>query len=184
MQTCHRARIAALVVTGFTVISIAPSAAAQGAARAGPFDPKSGRFATALPSEPARAPDTLSATSDKVWAALGQVYAELGVPLSVVDSSSHVIGAVRVTQRRPVGGDRLSRLLECGSGAYGPNAERYTVQLTLLTAIQPLGDKATIVDTRAGGQASPNGLSSTVGCASSGVLEEKIAGMLRKALGL
>ena len=120
----------------------------------------------------------------RVWAALTQIYADLGIELSVADTESHVIGALRVTQRRAVGGDRLSRLIECGTGAYGPNADRYTVKLTLLTAIQPAGEGRTVVDTRAGGQAAPNGLSSSVPCASSGVLEEKIIDMLRKTLGL
>ena len=105
-------------------------------------------------------------STDKVWAALGDVYRDLGVALSVADSQSHVLGALRVTQRRPVGGERLSRLLECGSGPYGPNAERYTVQLTLLTHVEALGDGRSIVDTRVGGSAAPNGLNSAVSCGS------------------
>src|SRR4051794_40421341 len=96
---------------------------AQGSARAGPFDPRSGRFATSLPNEVTRAPDTLSASADKVWAAITKAYTELGIPVTVVDTELKVVGALRATQRRPVGGERLSRVLECGTGPYGPNAE-------------------------------------------------------------
>ena len=177
-------RSATITAIVFSLASSASPAVAQGAARAGPFNPQSGRFGTALPNEAARAPDTLSAPSDRVWAALTQVYGDLGIQLSVVDTETHVIGALRVVQRRPVGGERLSRLLECGSGAYGPNAERYTVQLTILTAVQSIGENRTIIDTRAGGQAAPNGLNSTVPCGSTGVLAEKLIAMLRKALAL
>jgi hypothetical protein len=160
------------------------SASAQGVARAGPFDPRAGKFSSVISSEATREPDTLAVSSDKVWAALIQVYADLGIPLTVADTQSHVIGALRVVQRKPVGGDRLSRLLECGMSSYGLNADRYTVQLTALTAVQSVGERLTAIDTRVGGSASPNGINSNVACASSGVLEEKVTSMLRKALGL
>jgi hypothetical protein len=164
--------------------AIASTASAQGAARVGPFDPRSGRFSSVVTADPVRPPDTVAVSRDKVWAALIQVYADLGVPLTVADTESHVIGALRVVQRKPIGGQRLSRLLECGESAYGPNAERYTVQLTSLSAVQALGAKMTTIDTRVGATATANGQSAGVACASSGVLEEKVTAMLRKALGL
>ncbi len=149
-----------------------------------PFDSGDGCFALSLAAyEPARVPDTLAAPAAKVWNALNQVYGELGVPVTVVDTETRVVGAIRATQRRPVGGERLSRILECGSGPYGPNAEHYTVQLTVLSAVQSVGDKTTI-DTRVGGSASPNGLNSSVNCGSTGALEEKILGAVKKQLGM
>jgi len=169
----------------FVALSASPIAAsAQGAAQVGPFDPRAGKFSTVIAAEPARVPDTVAVSSDKVWAVLIQVYADLGIPLTVADTQSHVIGALRVVQRKPVGGQRLSRLLECGESSYGPNAERYTVQLTALTNVQSVGDKVSTIDTRVGGIASPNGINSSVKCASSGVLEGTVTSMVRKALGL
>jgi hypothetical protein len=157
---------------------------AQGGARVGPFDPRAGKFSTVIAAEPARAPDTLAVASDRVWAALIQVYGELGIPLTVADTQSRVIGALRVAQRKSIGGQQLSRLLECGMSSYGPNADRYAVQLTALSSVESVGGKLTTVETRVGGSASPNGINSTVACASSGVLEEKVSSMVRKALGL
>ena len=163
--------------------ALATSASAQGAARVGPFDPRAGRFSSVISSDPARAPDTLAVKSELVWAALIQVYGDLGIPLTVADTQNHVIGALRVAQNKPVGGQRLSRLLECGMSSYGPNADRYSVQLTALSSVQSLGEKVTVIDTRVSGIASPNGVNSPVGCASSGVLEERMTAMVKKALG-
>jgi hypothetical protein len=145
----------------------------------GPFDQRSGRYAVAHADAP-RPLDTLAVSSDRAWAALSGVYSDLGIPLSVIDTEVHVLGALRVQVRRPVAGERMSHTLECGSGAFGPNADRYTVALTVLSNVAPLPDGRSVVDTRVGGTASPNGLNSSVGCASSGALEDKITSELRK----
>jgi hypothetical protein len=171
-------------MVSMAVSAMTATASAQGgASRVGPFDPRAGKFSSVIAPEPARTPDTVAVSSDKVWIALIQVYADLGIPLSVADTANHVIGALRVTQRKPVGGQPLSRLLECGMNSYGANADRYTVQLTALSSVQSLGQRLTVIDTRVSGSASPNGINSTVACASSGVLEEKMTSMVRKALG-
>jgi hypothetical protein len=175
-------RSATLAIAVLLAAVAAPAARAQGA-NLGPFDPKSGRFAAAMPDGPARAADTLAAPAARAWVTLAKVYADLGIPISVVDTETHVLGALRATHRRPVGGERLSRVLECGTGSFGPNAERYTVKLTALSSIQPLADGRATLDTRVGGVAAPNGLSSSVACASTGLLEERIAAELRKLLG-
>lgn len=173
--------LALMVLLGHPVVAVA---FAQGTVGIGPFDPRAGKFSTFISGESARAPDTIAVSSDKVWAALIQVYGELGVALTVADTQSHVLGALRLVQRKPVGGRPLSRLLECGESAYGPNADRYTVQLTALTAVESLGAKLTAIDTRVSGSAAGNGASTSVACSSSGALEERVATMVRKALGL
>jgi hypothetical protein len=169
------------LIASFTATAI--PAAAQGSARAGPFDPRSGRFATSLPNEGSRTPDTVAAPLEKVWAAINKAYGELGIPVTVVDTELKVVGALRAPQRRPLAGARLSSILECGTGPYGPNAERYSVQLTSLSAVASVGDR-TIIDTRVGGSAAPNGLNSSVSCGSTGVLEEKVLEAVRKQLGM
>jgi len=169
-----------IVLLALPAVSIAASAQSAGL---GPFDARAGKFGSVIISEAARTPDTIAVPREKVWAALIQVYAELGISLTVADTESHVIGALRVAQRKPIGGQQLSRLLECGVSSYGPNADRYAVQLTALSAVQSVGEGLTTIDTRVGGSASPNGINSTVSCASSGVLEAKVTAMVRKALG-
>jgi hypothetical protein len=180
------ARVACARVLGalalLVALGVAPSAHAQ---RAGEvtttFDPRSGRFGGEL-GEGSRAPDTLAVTADRLWAVLPDAYAELGVPLTVVDTAAHYLGARSVTMRRPVGGLRLSRIVECGTGSFGPNAERYTVQLTVLSAVQPVDATHSLVVTRVGGSAAPNGLSSSVKCQTNGALEDKLLSVLRARL--
>jgi hypothetical protein len=146
----------------------------------GAIDSKSGRFLNEFSGVPAHAPDTLAVSDARVFAALPAVFAALAVPLTVVDSSAKAMGAVRVLVRRPIAGQRLSLLLECGTGTYGPNAERYSVQLTLVARARAIDSSHAEVLTMARGDAAPNGLSTSVGCASSGRLEEKFVELLRK----
>lgn len=165
-----------------TVVA-APAARAQRAGEAsGLFDPKSGRFGSSVGEEAGRVPDTLDVPAARAWAMLPAVFEELGVPLSVVDSSNLYLGAVRVTTRRPVGGLRLSMIIECGTGNYGPNAERYTVQLTVLSGVHSIDAGHSTIESRVMGNASPNGLSGSVRCGSNGALEERIVSVLRDKL--
>jgi hypothetical protein len=148
----------------------------------GAIDSKSGRFLNEFSGVPARAPDTLAVSEARVFAALPAVFTALAVPLTVVDSSAKAMGAVRVLVRRPIAGQRLSLLLECGTGSYGPNAERYSVQLTLVARAKAIDSTHTEVLTMVRGDAAPNGLSTSVNCASSGRLEERFAELLRQEI--
>ena len=65
-----------------------------------------------------------------------------------------------------------------------PNAERYTVQLTLLAAVHAVDAAHTEVHTRVEANASPNGLSTVVKCLPTGRLEDRFAEQLKKELGL
>ena len=161
-----------------------PAAAQRAGETGGAIDLKSGWFGSVFSTEPAHTPDTLATTDAHVFAVLPKVFEAIGVPLSVVDTNSKVMGALRVPVRRPIGGQRLSLLLECGTGSYGPNAERYTVQLTLLAAVRAVDAGHTEVQTRVEGNASPNGLSTVVKCLSTGRLEERFTEQLKKELGL
>ena len=145
----------------------------------GAIDSKSGRFLNEFTGVPARVPDTLAVSDARVFAALPAVFSALAVPLTVVDSSARAMGAVRVLVRRPIAGQRLSLLLECGTGSYGPNAERYSVQLTLVARAKAIDSTHTEVMTMVRGDAAPNGLSTSVKCASSGRLEDRFAELLR-----
>jgi hypothetical protein len=175
-------RYTLMAVTTFAALLGGSRGVSAQSPRVGPFDPRTGRFGTILNGEPAREADTLNVSPEQAWRALTHVYEQLHIPLTVADTEAHVLGAIRGVQRRPVGGLRLSQMLECGMGVYGPNAERYTVQLTALTSVAPAGPDHSLISTRVGGIASPNGLNSSVNCSSSGALEEKIIAMLREAV--
>lgn len=148
----------------------------------GAMDLQSGRFAAVFSTEPVRAPDTIAASPVRTFAVLPRAFEALGVPISLVDTAAVVLGAVRVLVRRPIGGDRLSLLLECGNGSYGPNADRYSVQLTMLAAVRAVDSTHSEVHTRVEGSASPNGLNTNVRCGSTGRLEERFVALLRREL--
>jgi hypothetical protein len=173
----------AAVAAAFLVIGGARVEAQRAGESGGVIDAKSGRFMTQFSGVPARAPDTLAVSEDRVFAALPAVFTALAVPLTVVDSAAKGMGAVRVLVRRPIAGQRLSMLLECGTGNYGPNAERYSVQLTLVARAKAVDSTHTELLTMVRGDASPNGLSTSVSCASSGRLEDRFVELLRKEVG-
>jgi hypothetical protein len=171
-------------VAAFVLVLGAARAGAQRAGESGgAIDSKSGRFLGEFSRVPARAPDTLAVSDERVFAALPAVFTALAVPLTVVDSSARAMGALRVVVRRPISGQRLSLLLECGTGSYGPNAERYTVQLTLVARAKAIDSTHSEVLTMVRGDAAPNGLNTNVPCASTGRLEERFIELLRKELG-
>ncbi len=184
MRPTTKLALVTLATLAALLAPIVHASAQRAGESSGMIDMKSGRIANVFSAASSRAPDTLATSADKVFAALPAVFASLPVPLTVVDTVARAMGAVRVTVRRPIGGERLSLLLECGSGSYGPNAERYTVQLTLLSLVRVIDASHTALDTRVSGLATQNGLSSSVGCSSTGRLEDKLAALLRQQLGL
>jgi hypothetical protein len=110
-------------------------------------------------------------------------HSELDIPLSVADSATHVIGAVYLSRRRPVGGQRLSRILACGDGTFGPNADHYEVQLTALSAVAPIDSAHTALSIAVAGVATVNGHNSTIACSTTGWLEQRILDEVRKITG-
>jgi hypothetical protein len=171
-------KLMVLVVT--TVVALgAPLRAQDGTPRSGAFDLKTGRFARTFGALQ-RPPDSLAVGSARVWAALPAVYSELDIPLSVADSETHVIGAMYLSRRRPVGGERLSRILECGDGSFGPNADHYEVQLTALAAVAPIDSTHTALTIAVAGVAMANGNNSRVACSTTGRLERKILEEVQK----
>jgi hypothetical protein len=171
------------VAAAVVMLGAAPAGAQRAGESGGAIDSKSGRFLNEFSRVPARAPDTLAVSAERVFAALPAVFTTLAVPLTVVDTAARAMGAVRVLVRRPISGQRLSLLLECGTGNYGPNAERYSVQLTLVARAKAVDSTHSEVLTMVSGDAAPNGLNTSVGCASTGRLEERFAELLRKELG-
>jgi hypothetical protein len=118
----------------------------------------------------------LSATPAETWRAVAAAYKELGIPLTVADSATHVIGARNVPVRRQLADERISHWLDCGTGAMGlKNADAYSVSLSAMTTVtaQAPGSTAvqTVIEASAAGDGSSEG---RVRCASTGQLERRI----------
>jgi hypothetical protein len=129
----------------------------------------------------------LEGTRRQVFNAIPDAFADVGLPLPLMDQGRWT-GAVQDHRaRNRLGRDRLSRFLECGLGATGPNADNRRIQLSVYVLVQPTsGDSRTPVEIRVDAVAhSAEGTASTpMTCSSQGVLEQAIANALQlRAIG-
>lgn len=139
------------------------------------FDSRSGRFGVGTGAGSDRPADLLLMDVKSAWAALPQAYASLGLTPTVVDTASRILGVQGLVIHKPLAGERLSRLLDCGVDVTGPNADYYEVRLTVMSGVRAAEDGSSTVTTRVSAYAQANGQSSNVRCGSTGRLEERIA---------
>jgi hypothetical protein len=129
----------------------------------------------------------LDGTRRQVFNAIPDAFADVGLPLPLMDQGRWT-GAVQEHRAMGrLGRDRLSRFLECGMGATGPNADTRRIQLSVYVLVQPTrGDSETPVQIRVDAVAhSTEGTAATpMTCSSQGVLEQAIANALQlRAIG-
>lgn len=125
---------------------------------------------------------TLSATVADVWRVLPAAYDALGIPLSVVDSTTHLIGNSGFNLRRRLGSIPLVRLIDCGTTQGGPSAETYDIHMSVVTQVKP-GDGGTIIGTTVEPMGRPAAFSGEyIRCSSTGVLESRLADAVRARL--
>lgn len=124
----------------------------------------------------------LDATRRQVFDAIPDAFADMGLPLPLMDQGRWT-GAVQ--DHRAVGRlgrDRLSRFFECGVGIAGPNADTRRLQLSVYVLVQATSaEGGTPIQIRADAVAySMEGTAaSPMTCSSHGVLERAIANALQ-----
>lgn len=123
---------------------------------------------------------------DDVWNVMKDVYQRLGFPVSRFDPATRSIAADGFPVRRRLGGQSVSRYVDCGRTVAGPNADTYTVWLRVATTVVPLDSGSVSLKTEVSGSAAdpsmgPGGASRVL-CTSLGTLEERIATTAREAL--
>lgn len=118
----------------------------------------------------------------KTWASLRAVYDSLGIPVSTVDESQHLVGITGLKLRRQLGRTPLIRILDCGSAQGGPNAETYEVFFAVATQLHATADSTrTMASTSLQASARPVSFAGEyVPCTTTGGLEAKIAEMLKR----
>ena len=80
----------------------------------------------------------------QLWKALPGVYDRLGFKVSQLDAARRTLGARRAPSGRPIAGQEITALMNCGSGLGGNNAARYDVTIDLLTRLTPRGDSTLV----------------------------------------
>lgn len=118
----------------------------------------------------------IRADADKAFGALRGVYDGLGLAVNTLLSDTRTLGVRNARAPRRVGGQPLSRLIECGSDATGmANADAYAVTLTAVSRVTVVGPASSLVVTQVLASAKPMSTSGNeVRCSSSGRLEQTI----------
>ena len=124
----------------------------------------------------------IAAPPDRVFRALATVYEDLGLKVNVLDTQGRRIGAENARVRRQLGGQRMSRYLECGERMAGRVADTDDITLTLTTQVIPDGEASTL-RTLVDASAKPIGVSGNpITCATTGALEERLVEQVRAAV--
>lgn len=118
----------------------------------------------------------IRADADKAFGALRGVYDGLGLSVNTLLSDVRTLGLRNARAPRRVGGQPLSRLIECGSDATGmANADAYAVTLTAMSRVTAVGPASSVVVTQVLASAKPMSTSgNAVRCSSNGRLEQTI----------
>lgn len=117
----------------------------------------------------------VEAPREELWPLLPAVYEELGLPAPVADRSTWTVAVQNHALTRRLGSERLSTLIECGSGLTGAHADTHRIRLSVRTWLEP-APGGTGVRTRVEALASSlEGLANTFHCSSRGELEMQIA---------
>jgi hypothetical protein len=120
------------------------------------------------------------APREDVWAALPEVYADLGISPETIVSERWLVGNRDVRVRR-IAGERPARFLDCGTNPIGaPNANTATIHLEITTRLQGIGDGTEVATTLVGRARPRTGGSSEVQCTTTGQLEALIAERLEE----
>jgi len=124
----------------------------------------------------------IPAGADNAWPALLKVYEELKIPAREVNAATRAVRNLRFVVSRRIGGERLSRFLDCGRSATGPNANTHRLELEIASRVVSLGPGQSRIDTEITGTGqNMEGTSNTrVLCTSNHQLELQIAARVRE----
>lgn len=118
----------------------------------------------------------------QAFKALPAAYAKLGIPtVAVVDNTAGVytIGVRNLRAHGSLAGTRLSRYIDCGSGAMRIPADSYDVSLSATTYVMPKGTNGSTLHTMVAAEArDPGDNRPPVRCASTGVFESRLADLV------
>ncbi len=124
---------------------------------------------------------TIELPVDRAWAGLIAAYTALSLPVDDLDNNQRSITA-NVRARGRIGNARLSTYLDCGRTQGGPSADTYEVHLLVQSRILPGELNTSRIGTAIEAVARPsNFASSPVRCTSTGNLEHRIVGHIRRA---
>lgn len=119
----------------------------------------------------------IAGNRDAIYTALTQVFAELKIPVQASNPKAGMLNNLNADIARRLGGEALSRYLDCGRGFSGPNADYYRITLAVSAWVEPAtGDPKQLMVAIAASGRDPSGTRSYYSqCTSRGALEKRIA---------
>jgi len=141
-------------------------------------------FKEPFPIEDVVVPFELNAAFSKAFAAVAAAFDDLELPVNISDKSQGLVGNTKIQALRDLAGNRLTRLLDCGSKSTGLNAETYRISLVFLALLDSIDANHTKVRVGFTAGAEPPGGSArdAVNCSSSGVLEQQLIDLAKLRL--
>ena len=119
-----------------------------------------------------------------VWRVLPSIYDSIGVEISELDHTNHIIGNTGLKVRKKLGNRSLSELMDCGNAQGYPSADTYDIQLSIRTQVEARADGGTTMGTIVQAVGRPVAFSGEyVKCLSKGTLEVTIQDALKARLG-
>ncbi len=114
---------------------------------------------------------------DSIFVALEAAFAELKIPVESRDPKYGLLRNLNAEFSRRLGGEPMSKYLDCGRGFSGNNADFYRISLAISSWVEPAtGEPARLVVAIAASGRDPAGSRSAYSaCTSRGALERRIA---------
>ena len=126
----------------------------------------------------------VSATPDQAFQALSAAYAQLQIPVTDLNQGARTLGNTAFRVRRRIGDVQTVRALDCGGDSGMPNAETYQLTLTIQSRVTASDAGGSVIQTTVDGSGRnpTTAASSDVRCSSRGVLEKRIADLVKAKL--
>jgi hypothetical protein len=120
----------------------------------------------------------------KVWSAASKVFYDLKISTDMRDSIQGIVGITHLQKSNSFGGHPMSRLLNCGYGITGPNADNFRINLALVAFVVPVDSIKTELGVAfiGSGMDMRGSSSDPVACAPSGIMEATVAERAGKIL--
>jgi hypothetical protein len=128
---------------------------------------------------------TIEAPPASVWLAVKKVYADLEIPLTVENTSTHQLGNANFYKTHQIGGQNMTSFVDCGTGMTGPKASSYRIYISLLTDVQTDGKGGTKIQTTFVpiGQDVSGGSTDRLPCGTTGAFENFFLTRVKATLG-
>lgn len=122
---------------------------------------------------------------DSIYVALKKVFEELKIPVQTANPRAGLLNNLNADLSGRLGGERMSRYIDCGRGFSGPNADFYRLTLAVSAWVEPAtGDPQKLMVAIAASGRDPSGSRSYYSpCTSRGDLEKRIARRVQELVG-